>query len=250
MVSNTGTLVISGSATDDKGVARVDVGVRMNGKWWNAATRTWVPAFTPNPAKLAGPGKPSTTWTFSVPVPAAGGPVVAQADAVDTDGQTDPQPRLVPFTVASLGNPPDTTITTPSFTQVFFFPNGRNSFPITISGTASDTLGAHPGVKKLLLTVLNIEHAEYYCGPAGCPGLPGVFWRAKYIAFRRRWPGPTRPSRTGRRRSRPTTTRTSTGSRPGPPTWTGRPTPARRRCSGSACAIRAICRPASERSRA
>ena len=183
VVTNTDTVVISGSASDDKGVARVDVGVKMNGKWWSAATKAWVPAFTPNPAKLAGPGKPSTAWTFSVPVAAAGGPVVAQADAVDTDGQTDPQPKLVPFTVTSLGNPPDTTITTPTLAQVFFFPNGRNSFPITIAGTATDTLGAHPGVKKLLLTVLNIEHAEYYCGPAGCPGLPGVFWRAKFISF-------------------------------------------------------------------
>ena len=33
------------------------------------------------------------------------------------------------------------------------------------------------------VTVLNIEHSEYYCGPAGCPNQPGVFWRAAYISF-------------------------------------------------------------------
>src|SRR5262249_49287721 len=119
----------------------------------------------------------------SFPVPAAGGPVTAQADAVDAGGQTDPTPVLVPFTETALGNPPETTITTPVFKQVFFFPNGRNSFPITIAGTATDTAGTKPGVKKVQVTVLNIEHAEYYCGPAGCPGLPGVFWRAQFISF-------------------------------------------------------------------
>jgi hypothetical protein len=182
-VANPGTQVITGSASDDKGVARVDVGVRMNGLWWDASTSTWGSAFTPNPAVLATPGKPKTTWSFSFPVPAAGGPVTVQADAVDSDGQTDPQPALVPFSETSLGSPPETVITTPVFKQVFFFPDGRNSFPITTAGTATDTAGTHPGVKKVQVTVLNIEHAEYYCGPAGCPGLPGVFWRAQYIAF-------------------------------------------------------------------
>ena len=182
-VANTGTQVIKGSATDDTGVSRVDVGVKMNGQWWNAATKSWGPAFTPNPAKLVNPGKKSTAWTFSFPVPSTGGPVMSQADAVDAGGQTDPNPVLVPFTESALGNPPDTTITQPTFKQVFFFPNGRNSFPITIAGTATDTAGTKPGVKKVQLTVLNIEHSEYYCGPAGCPGLPGVFWRAQYIAF-------------------------------------------------------------------
>jgi len=181
---NAPTQTITGRASDETAVGRVDVAVKMNNLWWNASTKTWSPAFTPNPATLGSPGTASTSWSFTFPVPSAGGPVTVQADAVDDDGQYDPTPGLVRFTESPAGSPPDTTISQPAPNQIFYFPNGRQSFPITISGTATDTAGAHPGVARVQVAVLNIEHGEYYCGPAGCPSQPGVFWRAKYISFK------------------------------------------------------------------
>ena len=55
------------------------------------------------------------------------------------------------------GNPPDTTITSPVFRQVFHFPQNSTTGHfdcdspqppclITITGTATDSAGAHPGV--------------------------------------------------------------------------------------------------------
>ncbi|HEY0388830.1 MAG TPA: PQQ-binding-like beta-propeller repeat protein [Gaiellales bacterium] len=183
-VANPGSQQITGSASDETAVARVDVAVKMNNLWWDASTKTWGPAFTANQATLAAPGAPSTTWSFAFPVPSAGGPVTVQADAVDADGQYDPTPSLIRFTESPLGSPPDTAIGQPVANQVFAFPNGRQTFPIAISGTAVDTAGTHPGVLKVQVAVLNVEHGEYYCGPAGCPSQPGVFWQAQYTSFK------------------------------------------------------------------
>jgi hypothetical protein len=35
----------------------------------------------------------------------------------------------------------------------------------------------------VVVLVENIEHAEFYCGPGGCPSQPGVYWRAQYTTF-------------------------------------------------------------------
>jgi hypothetical protein len=184
-----GSLTFSGTATDDTGVRQVLVGIRLNGKWWNAATRTWGAVYVGNPAGLGSPGGRSTSWSLSFPVPANGGPGQVVAEAVDADRQHDPSVSVRSFSVSPLGNPPETAISSPLFKQIFFFqrnPDGsvrRVSFPVSITGTASDAAGTRPGVRKVLVAVQNIEHSEYYCGRAGCPGQPGVLWRAAFIAF-------------------------------------------------------------------
>jgi outer membrane protein assembly factor BamB len=184
-----GSLTFSGTATDDAGVGEVRVGIRLNGKWWNAATGSWGPVYTGNSATLGSPGARSTSWSLTFPAPSIGGPGQVLAEAVDLDGQHDPSFAVTGFRVAPTGNPPETTIAAPVFKQIFFFqqnPDGsvrRVSFPVSISGTAADSAGARPGVKKVLVVVQNIEHSEYYCGRAGCPGQPGVFWRAAFTSF-------------------------------------------------------------------
>jgi len=62
------------------------------------------------------------------------------------------------------------------FKQVFHFPtkpgdttrfdcdSPQPPCEVTITGTATDTAGAHPGVQQVRVTVRNIEHSEYYCG--------------------------------------------------------------------------------------
>lgn len=167
-----GSLTVTGSATDDTNVDQLLVAVknRNTNRWWDGATRTWVNVFTQNGATLAAPGATSTTWSYSFPVPPEGGPFFAQAEAVDRDGQHDPNVAIVNFTVTSLGSPPETTITSPTKGQVYFFESGRATFPVTIEGTASDTSGAIVGVRKVFVAIKNRQHEEWYCGSVGCGG--------------------------------------------------------------------------------
>jgi outer membrane protein assembly factor BamB len=179
-----GDLRISGTATDDTGVAQVLVAIKdkNTNRWWNGVTGSWVTAFVQNMAVQANPGAPSTNWQFDFRAPTAGGPFFAQAEAVDLNGQHDSSPALVNFTIASLTNPPETAITSPKNDQIFTFPidssgNVRHvSFPISISGTAADLVGSPAGVQFVWIVIRNIEHDEYYCGPAGCGSASTTGW--------------------------------------------------------------------------
>jgi hypothetical protein len=172
---NTGSLQIAGGATDDVGVSKVLVALKNinTAKWWNAATGTWGRTFEQATAALAG-SPTSRSWTTTIPVPAGGGPFYAQAEAVDTDGQHDPTVPGVDFEIQSLTHPPDTSIDSPADLAVLHFPLDGNGdpiyepFEIVASGEALDDGGPHPGVDHIVVTVLNAEHEEYYCGAPGC----------------------------------------------------------------------------------
>jgi hypothetical protein len=175
---------VTGSASDDVGVSEVRVAVRDQNaaRWWNAATRAWQRDFFDNPASATAAGATSTNWTFTFPVAVTGGVFLVQASAIDTDHQSDPTAASTNFTVSSSGNPPDTTITSPKNNTVIPFPNGRASFPIDVSGQATDSGGAHPGIATVNVVVENLQHSEYWCGPAGCPDGAGgtVAWSATF----------------------------------------------------------------------
>ncbi len=180
-----GTLRLAGSASDETGVQRVFVAIKNKNTnaWWNGATGTWKNIFQQNPATLSNPGGASTNWTYDVPIPSTGGVFFAQAEAVDQDGQHDPTLAQVNFTVSSSGSPPETSITSPVFKQVFHFPGGvRQSFPITVEGTASDPGGSTRGIAAVKVVIKNIEHGEFYCGSSGCAGSGGESssWRPVY----------------------------------------------------------------------
>jgi outer membrane protein assembly factor BamB len=177
-VANTGTVNVSGTASDNTNVATVNVAVKNKntGQWWNAATSSWSKTYQESAASLSNPGAASTNWTSSFSVPLDGGPFVIEASAVDGGGQHDPLPASSSINVAANGNPPDTTITDPVFREVFHEPinaqTGRFDCDppgppceITITGTATDSGGAHPGIDHVNVTIRNIEHSEYYCGP-------------------------------------------------------------------------------------
>jgi outer membrane protein assembly factor BamB len=191
-VSNTGSPIsITGTATDDTGVSNVYIGVKntATGRWWDPVSQTWSNVFQQFPATLATPGATSTTWSASFPPPADGGGFYVQADAVDIDGQHDPNLPSVKFTLTSLTSPPDTTITSPTFRQIFHPPvdpsTGLYVMPyyVPITGTAIDSGGANPGVKYVRVSVRNIQHGDYYCGESGCPGEPDVFWQPTFISY-------------------------------------------------------------------
>jgi outer membrane protein assembly factor BamB len=73
---NTGSVVLSGRATDDRGVTKVLVAIKNvnTAKWWNAATGTWGRTFQQSTAALSG-ASTDRGWTSTVPVPAGGGPI-------------------------------------------------------------------------------------------------------------------------------------------------------------------------------
>jgi outer membrane protein assembly factor BamB len=191
-VANTGTINITGTATDNTSVSAVNVAVKdkNSGQWWNAATKTWSKSYQEAQASLTSPGAASTNWSSSFVAPTDGGQYLIQASAVDGGGQHDPLPASVSITVAANGNPPDTTITSPTQRQVFQFPlnpsdsqrfNCDSPQPpctITITGTATDPGGAHPGIAKVQVIVKNIQHVEYYCGPDASNLQGGGCWQA------------------------------------------------------------------------
>ncbi len=191
-VTNDGSLVqVTGTATDDVGVAVDYVGVRdtASGRWWDPVGNAWSNVFQAIQAQLGSPGAASTTWSAAFPAPANGGIFLVQSDAVDTDGQHDPNLPTIKFMLSSLTNPPETAITSPQFRQLYHPPCCDSStglflmpYYVRIAGTAGDTAGAHPGVQSIRLTVRNIQHGEYWCGQAGCPGQPGVYWRPQYTS--------------------------------------------------------------------
>jgi hypothetical protein len=169
---------ISGTASDNTSVAKVNVAVKNKntGQWWNAATSSWSKSYQESAASLSNPGGANTNWTSSFPTPLDGGPFVIEASAVDGGGQHDALPASSSINVAANGNPPDTTITDPVFREVFHppFNSSTGKFDcdppgppceITITGTATDSGGAHPGIDHVNVTIRNIEHSEYYCGP-------------------------------------------------------------------------------------
>jgi outer membrane protein assembly factor BamB len=174
-VPNTGSVSVKGTATARKRVTRVLVAVKNKntGQWWNAGTQTWGKTYQESAATLGKPGTAKTGWSTSFTVPFDGGPFLIQASAVDGGGQHDPTPASHSILVDANGDPPDTTITDPVFRQVFHEPldpaTGKfdcDTTPcnITISGTATDSGGANPGIAAVHVTIRNIEHSEYYCG--------------------------------------------------------------------------------------
>lgn len=182
-----GPLKVTGKATDDVGVTKVLVAVKSatTNRWWNAAISAWTKEIVQNPATLGRPGKPSTGWNTTFPPSPNGGQYLVYADAVDTHGQHSAPVARISFAVPSLGNPPDTTITVPTRKQVFNFPNDtQQPIDITVTGTATDTMGDRPGVQEVMVVIQNIEHepGEYYCGTAGCGLATGEssLWRPTY----------------------------------------------------------------------
>jgi outer membrane protein assembly factor BamB len=97
-----GNLTISGTASDPKGVAAVEVSVQSNGTggpWWDGATGTWSPGAVDTPAQLASPGATSTSWTLSYPVPRAGATYAITAYGRSVSGQSGLTPSSVQFAV-------------------------------------------------------------------------------------------------------------------------------------------------------
>ena len=173
-----GNLPLRGTATDNTRVAQVLYAVRNDNArtWWDATSRTWKKVFAQNTATL-GAGTTSRSWSGSFPVPFGGGSFTVLAEAVDPGGQHDPTPASSTLFIESLGQPPNTTITAPTEGAVITFPGGtRQQFPVTVRGTATDPGGTTRGIKEVHVTIQNLEHGEYFCGPPGCNSFGTSRW--------------------------------------------------------------------------
>lgn len=171
---NSGTVNVTGTASDNTSVAKVLVAIKNknSGAWWDSSAQKWSKTYQENLASLTNPNGANTNWSTSFPAPFDGGPFLIQASAVDGGGQHDPTPDTHSVLVAANGSPPDTTITSPVFRQIFH-PTVNSStglfnvpYYVQVSGTATDSGGANPGIATVFVSVRNIEHAEYNCGPA------------------------------------------------------------------------------------
>ena len=176
VLSGGSPITVSGSATDDTGVASVAIAIKNKNTahWWSATTKTWVLPYTENPATLAKPNTTSTTWSTTFPAASVGTNYYIQADALDTDGQEDPSVSSASILVET-GSPPTTTITNPTPSEIFYFP-AHIRFPVTVTGVATDSASAaHPGITAVDVVIENLGHREYYCGFPGCaaPGGSG-----------------------------------------------------------------------------
>ncbi|HEX6845143.1 MAG TPA: Ig-like domain-containing protein [Actinomycetota bacterium] len=95
-----GPITFSGTASDDVGVANVQVAIRNRTslQYWNGTS--WVtPVTWLNGAALGTPGGATTTWSFGW-TPAATGPYAVTVRALDGVGNIDPTRPWVNFSVA------------------------------------------------------------------------------------------------------------------------------------------------------
>lgn len=91
-------IAFTGNATDDRGVASVEVALRNNATGlWRQASGTWG-AFVWLPATVAVPGATATGWTYNWSSPLAG-PFTVQVRARDAAGNIDPTRPNVSFAV-------------------------------------------------------------------------------------------------------------------------------------------------------
>jgi sugar lactone lactonase YvrE len=94
-----GPVTVTGTATDDVGVAQVEVAVRdrTSQLWWNPTTRTFQSGIARTPATLQNTGAASTGWSWTFDAAAANaadgsGNYLANVRAKDTAGKLDATP--------------------------------------------------------------------------------------------------------------------------------------------------------------
>jgi sugar lactone lactonase YvrE len=127
---STKPVVISGTASDNAGIADVLVAVYRpvgTGQFWNGSA--WQGAYVTVPAVLGVRGAGTTSFTYSFQPPQSGGYYYVAAVAIDVSSNYD----YTPFTLFSLSDPtaPSAVITTP-------VSGASTSGTFSVSGTATD----------------------------------------------------------------------------------------------------------------
>lgn len=144
-------VTVSGVATDDRAITRVDVAVRnrSTNQWWQPQGG-WGTDYAAAATTLTAPGSTSTQWTWSWTPPGAGD-YAFQVQARDLANQADPTPASVSF--STYPTTPDTVKPETSVTA----PVGGSQVPLgtlTLAGKATDNY-AVTGAQVALKNVAN-----------------------------------------------------------------------------------------------
>lgn len=155
----TGSVANPGGSLTVKGIARgtrvtgVQVAVQSggtSGPWWNSQTGTWTSGYASGAAVLPTAGLASANWTFSFPVPPAGGSYRVLASAVQANGIADvteltpaPGKSDITFTVAAAAGTPKANLN-----DTWVAPGG------TLQLTATGFLASEPVTVSLAGTTL------------------------------------------------------------------------------------------------
>lgn len=163
VVNPNGTLTVSGSAADGSSVTGVQVAIQSggaSGDWYDAAKSSWNAGPITNAATLASPGSSSTNWSFSFPVPAAGGSFQVSSMA-DNGSNLVGKASAVSFTVSPSKNEP-TLHTSASYvapsaaftaTGNAFKPGEKVTFSLLGNTVATATAGATGNVPQTVIQV-------------------------------------------------------------------------------------------------
>jgi hypothetical protein len=145
---------ITGTATDNVGVASVQVAVQntVSGEWLQADGATFAPSLATLDAVVSTPGATSTNWSLSISAPT--GSYSVTATATDTSTNQDATSATRSFSVDTT--PPDTVAPdglagTPTKNQVV-----TTATP-TFTGTATDDRG----VTRVTLSIRNVSTLQY-----------------------------------------------------------------------------------------
>ncbi len=177
-------LTISGGATDDRGLASVEISVRDNstGLWWDPTTATWTATQTWGFAPWSGtPTLARWTWTF--PGPQYGRTYHVEARSRDADNTVSAPVRSVDVRVDRPdGNPPETGIDAPADGST------ADVGPVAVSGTATDDRG----VAAVRWSIQHVQSGKYWGGTswvtdrillpttAATPGATSTTWSTSW----------------------------------------------------------------------
>lgn len=175
-------LTVSGGATDDRGLAGVEVSVRdgATGLWWDPATATWTGTQTWGAAPWRGPAT-LARWSWTFPGPQYGHTYHLEARARDADN-TASAVRSVDVRVDRPDtSPPDTTVTAPAG-------GTADVGPVALAGTATDDRG----VAAVRWSVQHVPSTAWWGGTSWVrdqvvtaavvddPGATSTTWRASW----------------------------------------------------------------------
>jgi hypothetical protein len=173
---------IRGSATDNRGVTQVTVGIRNRvSRLWLQPNGSWGSTYQGLPASLASPGASSTGWNYQWS-PQAAGTFILMIKARDAAGNMDPSPAGASFKVGSDGRAARARLVThkPRSHQ-----GGRGRGGVMLRGTAFDdeAVGAVMVAIKSKRTgrYWHPHHrwgrAHYFRAHMGTPGARSSNWR-------------------------------------------------------------------------
>lgn len=148
-VLTSNTVHAAGRATDDVGVAGVQISFYDTENDGYLQADGSIGGFASFPATLAQPGAGISDWTITHTVPDGSWRIIASA--TDVDGNKDPSTARRTFLVQPDNTPPTVTISSPTEDQNF---TGQQ---VTIQGTASDD----SGVRKVRL---HVRHETTHIG--------------------------------------------------------------------------------------